>query len=104
MFGRLRLAFMRALLAIMLTFFIAGIITAALIEGAIYLFGGNPGSGGSITLAIVFGVVIGIIASFVTLIVELVRGVRAGVKEVEGEMGKVEGAVHHNIDSTLHKK
>jgi hypothetical protein len=104
MLGHLQAALARALMAIMLTFFIAGILTAVVIEGTIYLSGGHPGDAGSITLAIVFGVIIGVIAGFVTLLVEIIRGVRAGVKVVEGEVGKVQGVVQHGVDSSLHHK
>lgn len=89
MFERLWAALLRAALHILLTFLIAGVITAAAIEGVVYLNQGQLGGTGTHVAAIVLGLVIGIIAGFVDLLIELVRGVSKGVEDVESTVGQV---------------
>jgi predicted PurR-regulated permease PerM len=98
MFAKLRDALLRAALHIILAFFIAFVVVAALVEGAAFL--SNNVGPGSLAIAIVAGLIIAFIAGFIALIVEAVRGVEAGVHEVEEGVGHVaqgiDSAAHHD--------
>jgi hypothetical protein len=101
--GHLGAALGRALVHILISFFVAAILVALAIELAFYLVNnGQVQNGGVHALAIVFGIIIGIIIGFVTLLIEIVHGIRAVGREVQGEIGKADQALHRTVDSSIH--
>ena len=97
MFAKLRDALLRAVVHVILTFFVAFLVIVALVEGAAFL--SNNAGTGSLAIAVVAGLIIGVIAAFVALIVEAVRGVEAGVHGVEEGVGHVA----QGIESAAHQ-
>jgi hypothetical protein len=86
----------RAAGRVIVSFFLTGIIVAAIVFGSVYLTGHTPN-----TLTIVLGIVLAfacaVIVSLIVLTYEVIRGLIAAGRDVEREVGEQVGKIDQSL-------